>query len=108
MAKAFRSFRFKLQVYANFKELASKNGYTVTAALEKFMSSAVEHGLEFPSPKTEDAEAEAKIMLSWLKQGRYWYRTTKEEVSIAGRLLELLPKIANAEMRTKIEATLKK
>jgi hypothetical protein len=108
LARAFRSFRFNPQVYASFKELASQNGYTVTGALEKFMSSALEYGLKFPSPKTEDAEAEAKIMLTWLKQGRYWYRNTKEEVSIAGRLLELLPRISNADLRMEIEEALKK
>jgi hypothetical protein len=37
----------------SFKELAGKNGYTVTATLEKFMASAVELGLVFPSSKAK-------------------------------------------------------
>jgi len=39
--KAFKSFRFNPQLYMSFKESAAKNGYTVTAALEKFMACAV-------------------------------------------------------------------
>ena len=109
MARAFRSFRFNPQVYADFKELTSKNGYTVTGALEKFMSTSVEFGLEFPSAKTEDAEREARIMLTWLKQKQYWYRINeKEQGTTTGRLLQLLPKIANADLRVEIEETLKK
>ena len=79
MPRAFRSFRFNPQVYSSFKELASKNGYTVTGALEKSMSASVEFGLEFSSAKTEDAEREARIMLTWLKQKQYWYRINEKE-----------------------------
>jgi len=50
MAKALKSFKFKPQVYESFKQLTSKNGYTVTGAFEKFMESAIDHGLIFPSP----------------------------------------------------------
>jgi hypothetical protein len=46
--KPFRTFRFDLQVYAAFKDLSSKNGYTATAALEKFMTDAVKFGLVLP------------------------------------------------------------
>jgi hypothetical protein len=71
LAKPLRTFRFDLQVYAAFKDLASKSGYAVTAALEKFMADAVKFGLFFPSAKDEAAEAEARVMLSWLKEGKY-------------------------------------
>jgi hypothetical protein len=57
LAKPFRTFRFDLQVYVAFKDLASKNGYTVTAALEKFMADAVKYGLVFPSSQNAAAEA---------------------------------------------------
>ena len=43
----------------------------MTAALEKFMADAVKFGLVFPSAKDEAAEAEARVMLSWLKEGKY-------------------------------------
>jgi hypothetical protein len=56
----------------NFKELASKNGYAVTAALEKFMADAVKFGLVFPSAKNEATQVEARVMLAWLKEGKYW------------------------------------
>jgi hypothetical protein len=109
LVKAFRSFRFNPQVYASFKELASQNGYTVTGAFEKFMFSAAKYGLDFPSAKTDVVEAEARIMLDWLKHGQYWFRiNTKEEINISGRLLQLLPNIANADLKVEIEEALKK
>ncbi len=110
MPKLLKSFRFNPQLYDNFKQLASKNGYTVTAAFEKFMTSAIDHGLVFPSAvKTENAEAEAHIMLSWLKEGRYWVNLGGgEETSTRGRLLLLLPNIEDANLRVDIEETLKK
>jgi hypothetical protein len=110
MPKVFKGFRFNSQLYLSFKELALKNGYTVTAALEKFMESSVEFGLAFPAAaKTENAEAEARIMLAWLKEGKYWVNLgSGEETSTKGRLLQLLPKVESAELRAEIEATLKK
>jgi hypothetical protein len=109
MPKARRGFRFNPQIYEPFKELAGKNGYTVTAAFEKFMSDAVKFGLAFPSAKTEIWEAEARVMLAWLKQGKYWVNLgDKQETSTRGRLLQLLPKIEDADFRKDIEETLKK
>ena len=114
MPKAYRSFRFNpqvyesSQVYESFKRLASKKGYTVTAALEKFMSSAVEFGLVFPTAKTENAEAQARVLLEWLKKDKYWvHLDSKEETSTLGLLLELLSKVEDAELREEIEETLK-
>jgi hypothetical protein len=110
MPKAFKAFRFNPQLYASFKELVSKNGYTVTGALERFMSCAVQFGLVFPSAsQLEDVEAEARIMLTWLKKGDYWVSLGGgEETSTKGRLLQLLPKVQNADLKTEIEETLKK
>jgi len=109
MPKARKGFRFDPQLYMRFKELAGKNGYTVTATLEKFMANAVEFGLVFPSGKNEAAEAEARVMLAWLKEGKYWVNLGgKEETSTRGRLLQLLPKVEDAELRSAIEETLKK
>ena len=45
MARVFKAFRFDPQVYADFKGLASKSGYALTSALEKFMADAVKFGL---------------------------------------------------------------
>lgn len=109
MPKARKGFRFNPQLYTTFKELASKNGYTVTGALEKFMADAVEFGLVFPSAKNEATESEAHVMLAWLKEGKYWVNLgDKQETSTRGRLLRLLPKIENADLRKDIEVTLKK
>lgn len=110
MPKPLKSFRFNPQVYDSFRQLASKNGYTVTAALEKFMASAVEYGLVFPSAaKTENVEAEARVMLAWLKEGKYWVNLGGgEETSTRGRLLQLLLGVEDADLRLDIEETLKK
>ncbi len=108
MPKARKGFRFNPQIYDTFQELASKNGYTVTAAFEKFMSDAIKYGLSFPSDKNAALEAEARVMLTWLKAGKYWVNLGgKEETSTRGRLLQLLPKIGSAELRRDIEETLK-
>ena len=108
MPKARKGFRFNPQIYEDFKGLASKNGYTVTGALERFMADAVKFGLVFPSAKEEAAEAEGRVMLSWLKEGKYWVNLGgKEETSTRGRLLQLLPKVEDADLRVDIEETLK-
>ena len=109
MPKSRKGFRFNPQLYDAFSELAAKNGYTVTGAFEKFMASAVEFGLTFPSAaKTERLDAEARVMLVWLKKDKYWVNLGgKEETSTRGRLLELLPRIEDAKLREEIEETLK-
>jgi hypothetical protein len=108
LAKINKTFRLNPQVYADFKDLASKSGYTATGALEKFMADAVKFGLVFPSAKNAAAEAEARVMLAWLKEGKYWVSLGgKEETSTRGRLLQLLPKIEDADLRKDIEENLK-
>jgi hypothetical protein len=87
LPKVFKAFRFGPQLYLNFKELAGKNGYTVTGALEKFMADAVRFGFVFPTAKNAATEAEA---------------------STRGRLLQLLPKVEDADLRMDSEETLKK
>jgi hypothetical protein len=103
-----KSFRFDPQLYQSFKELTQKNGYSVTAAFNKFMALAVEFGLVFPTDRVEALEAEARIMLAWLKAGRYWVNLDgKRETSVRGRLLDLLPAIRNPELSKEIEEALK-
>jgi hypothetical protein len=47
--------------------------------------------------------------LAWLKQGKYWANLEgKEETSTRGRLLQLLPKVEDAELRAETEENLKK
>lgn len=108
--KKFKGFRFNAQLYEDFKTLTAKNGYSATEVFEKFMISAIEHGLQFPSAaKTENVEAEARIMLTWLKEGRYWVNLGgAEEIGPRGRLLLLLPNVENVDLRADIEETLKK
>jgi hypothetical protein len=48
-------------------------------------------------------------MLAWLKRGTYWINLgDKAETSTRGLLLELLPKVENAELRLEIGESLKK
>ena len=110
LAKMLNAFRFSPQLYGSFRELASRNGYTVTSAFEKFMSKSLEYGLAFPSaPKIENVEPEARVMLAWLKDGKYWVSLGgKTETSTRGRLLQLLPAVEDADLRFDIEETLKK
>ena len=110
MAKAFRAFRFPPELYSRFKTLSSNSGYTVTGAFEKFMTVCVENGsLVFPEAgKVEDVEREARIMLAWLRKGSYWITRGGRHVSVPVALLELLPKIHDAELKKQIEEELKK
>jgi hypothetical protein len=93
-----------------FRQLASKNGFIVTAAFEKFMASAIDYGLVFPSAvKVVNVEDEARVFLSWLKEGRYWINLGGgEETSTRGRLLKLLFDIEDVDLRLDLEETLKK
>jgi hypothetical protein len=109
MPKKFKGFRFNAKLYDEFKTLATKNGYTVTETFEKFMSSSIEFGISFPSPLlVENVESEARIMLAWLKGGRYWVNLGGGvETSTRGRLLLLLPAVENTDLKKEIEETLK-
>ena len=109
MPKVFKAFRFDPELYAGFRGLASSSGFSVTGAFERFMSVCVEnHAVIFPErPSVGDVEAEARILLDWLEKGEYWYHLEREELSIQGRLLTLLPKIHNMELKKNIEEGLK-
>jgi hypothetical protein len=58
----------------------------------------------FHSAKDEAAEAEARVMFSWLKQAKHWVNLGgKEETSTRRRLLQLLQKVEDADLRRDIE-----
>jgi hypothetical protein len=47
-------------------------------------------------------------MLAWLNEGKYWVNLgDKAETCRRGRLLQLLPKVQDADLRRDIEETLK-
>ncbi len=108
MPKIDKSFRFNPQTYANFKELAAKNGYTATGALEKFMADAVKFGLAFPSGKNAAVEAEARVMLAWLKEGKYGVNLAAKKKQAQEDAYSSPPKIEDTQLREDIEETLKK
>ena len=109
MTKVFKAFRFNDQLYNDFKKVASAEGYTATNAIEHFMSVCVEDGhLLFPEVSIEGFEDEAQILVDWLSKGRRFYRIKSGlEVNISGRLVELLPKVSDPELRSKMKETLK-
>jgi hypothetical protein len=111
LPKKPKLFKFNSELYGRFKDLVSKTGFTVTGAFEKFMSSCVDNGvLSFPSSVAAgDVEAEARVMLAWLKRGQHWYspESGEEEFSVEGRLLQLLPRVRDQALKEKIEESLK-
>jgi hypothetical protein len=112
LPKRSKLFRFNSELYSRFKDLVSKSPYTVTGAFEKFMGLCVEEGvLSFPSSVTAegDVEAEARVMLAWLKKGKHWYspESGEEEFSVEGRLLQLLPRVRDQALKEKIEESVK-
>jgi hypothetical protein len=67
MAKHAYSLRFRSDLYLGFRKVAKANGYTATAAFERFMSGCVEADkLVFPDRAVLDLEAEARVLLDWL------------------------------------------
>ena len=98
MAKVFRAFRFDPQLYMSFKDLASKNGYTATGALEKFMADAVKFGLVFHLRKMKPLRPKRVLCCLGSKMASYWVNLGgKEETSTRGRLLQLLPKVEDVD-----------
>ena len=105
-----KAFRFDPELYEEFKRLASGGGYTVTAAFERFMQICVDGGaLVFPERDVAGFEAEARVLLDWLGKGKRFYRgEAGEEVNVAGRLVWLLTKVRNSELRSNMEEVLKR
>ena len=91
------------------RKLASVSGCTVTGAFERFMSCCIEAGvLVFPERGLEGFEAEARVLVDWLKKGKRFYRGDGgEEVNISGRLVWLLHKVRNVKLRGEMEEILK-
>jgi hypothetical protein len=51
------------------------------------------------------------VLLTWLRKNQYWYSKGNEdegEYSVTGRLLQLLPHVADSSLRKAIEEELKK
>lgn len=109
LAKVFKGFRFDVQLYSDFKGVAFAGGCTVTGAFERFMSGCVEGGcLVFPERNIEGFEVEARVLVDWLRKGKRFYRGEGGvEVNIAGRLVGLLLKVHDSELRGAMEEALK-
>ena len=112
MVKRVKTFWLDIELYGRFKDLARGSGYSVTGAFEKFMGACVENGvLSFPGPVGAggDVEAEARVMLAWIKKGQHWYsfESGEKEFSVEGRLLQLLPLVRDRTLKEQMEESLK-
>jgi hypothetical protein len=110
LGKVFYGFRFDPAVYSDFKHVVDAGGCTITGAFERFMHSCVEaDGLVFAEQRVLDFEAEARVLVDWLGNGKYFYDAeTGKEVSVQGRLLSILPKVHDTALKKSIEDVLKK
>jgi hypothetical protein len=113
MVKVFKGFRFDPLLYEGFKAVAEKSGVMVTEAIEKFMKSCIEAGaVKFPEMKSNRSgfEAEARVLLTWLRKGQtsYWVSEEGGEISIHARLLQMLTQVEDDSLRREIEDELKK
>jgi len=90
--------------------LASAGGCTVTGAFERFMGVCVEGGvLVFPDCGVGGFEAEARVLVDWLRKGRRFYRGEGGvEVNVSGRLVWLLTRVHDVALRGEMEEQLKK
>lgn len=112
MVKQFKSFRFDPTLYGAFKELAQSSGLMVTEAFEKFMKTCVEGkvlAFSVATPKSA-LDAEARVLLAWLRKNCYWYRlgNDENEYSVKGRLLQLLSVVEDSSLKAEMEEELKK
>ncbi len=97
LGKVFKGFRFDPELYEKFKTVAERSGLMVTEAFEKFMHACVEAGaVKFPDVgrKRSGVEAEARVLLTWLRKGQTSYSATYggEEISIYAKLLQITGK----------------
>jgi len=109
LAKIFRGFRFENQLYRDFQGVASAAGLTATCAFERFMNACVERNLlVFPEMSVEGYEAEARVLIDWLRKGKRFYRSESgAEVNVLGRLFELLLKVHDSKLMVEMEDVLK-
>ncbi len=110
LGKRLKTFRFDEELYGKFKCVCSSGDVGVTCAFERFMGGCVAEGrLVFPQKAAANYAVEARILVDWLSKGKLFYRgESGEEITIQGRLLWLLPKIANSGLKREIEDALKK
>jgi len=111
MRARFKGFRFDPELYAKFKKLATSSGLMVTEAFEKFMEACVNAGaVTFPTVNRRGVEAEARVLLAWLRKGKWFYYSSagEEDQSVESRLLALLNQVEDEELRREIEEALKK
>ncbi|MBN1245736.1 hypothetical protein JXA31_09110 [Candidatus Bathyarchaeota archaeon] len=109
MVKVFKGFRFDPELYGEFRRLAVAGGVTVTGVFERFMSVCVEaDAVVFPERGVAGLEAEARVLVDWLRKGKRFYRGGGGvDVNIAGRLVWLLSRVRDADLKAQMEKVLK-
>jgi hypothetical protein len=109
LVKVLMSFRFDSALSENFRKLSQANKMPMTQALERFMHCCVDFGaLVFPDKGVEGFEAEARVLVDWLGKGKRLYRDASgREINISGRLVWLLSKVSDANLRRGMEEALR-
>ena len=109
MVKVFKGFRFDPELYGEFRRLVVVGGVTVTGAFERFMGVCVEaDAVVFPERGVAGLESEARVLVDWLRKGKRFYRGGGGvEVNIAGRLVWLLSRVRDADLRVEVEEQLR-
>ena len=66
--------------------------------------------ITFPTANRRGVEAEARVLLAWLRRGKWFYYSPAgdEDQSVESRLLVLLNQVEDDELRREIEEDLKK
>jgi len=113
LGKVLKAFRFDPELYAEFKCVTERSGLMVTEAFEKFMRACVEAGaVKIPDVKRARSrvDAEARVLLTWLRNGQTSYSITSngEEISMHARLLQMLSQVEDETLQKEIEQELRK
>jgi hypothetical protein len=113
MVKVFKGFRFDPELYERFKEVADRDRLMVTEAFKRYMRASVDaRTVKLPEPKSRGrsgVDAEARVLLAWLRKGQtsYWINEDKE-VSIHVQLLQMLTKVEDEALQEETEQQLQK
>lgn len=110
VAKVFKAFRFKPQLYAQFTTVAKAGGFTVTEVLTRFMQDCVDaDAVIFPEKHLVNFETEARVLVDWLSKGKRFYRDKGDvEINVQGRLFELLGKVQDTTLLSEMKEALQK
>jgi hypothetical protein len=108
--------RIEAEVWQEYKKLCSRDRLRPSLPIEEFLKSAVDNEsiLGFltllrgsAKSKSEGINANARVLLNWYMQGKYFFHAPgNDEAPVEGLLLEALKTITDPELSQQIEKTL--